>query len=279
MTKPNRVVRLGGASAFYGDSQLAARQLVEGGRLDYLVFDYLAETTMAILMRAKARSPELGYAVDFVDVALRDVLADCVAGGVKIVANAGGVNVAACVSAMRQLCDELALDVCVAGVAGDDVIDRMDRVSSVDDDGVPTKPASANAYLGAVPIAQALAQGADIVVTGRVVDSALVLGPLMHEFGWGETDYDLLAQGSLAGHIIECGAQCTGGNFTDWQAVPGFDRIGYPIAEVSVDGTFTIERPPESGGLVSVASVAEQLLYEIGDPSNYYTALLADLAV
>ncbi|MDH3491306.1 MAG: DUF1446 domain-containing protein [Gammaproteobacteria bacterium] len=274
-------VRIGCASAFYGDSQLAARQLVENGDIDYLVFDYLAETTMAILSRARMRDENLGYAVDFVTVAMHDVLADCAMKGIKVVANAGGVNVPACIVALEAMCEELNIDLTIAGVYGDDLADRSSelRESGLMEmetgEPLPEKLASLNAYLGARPIADALAAGADIVVTGRVVDSAVVLGPLMHEFGWSETEYDKLAQGSLAGHVIECGAQCTGGNFTDWHLVPDFSKMSYPVAEVSADGSFVVTIPHNTGGLVSIGTVAEQLLYEIGDPANY---LLPDVA-
>lgn len=278
---PAKRVRIGGASAFYGDSQLAARQLVDRGAVDYLVFDYLAEATMAILARAKMTNPELGYAVDFVTVAMRDVLSDCAEQGIKVIANAGGVNVPACVIALEALCAELQLELKIAGVYGDDLsvslptMNRADLSEIQTGAPLPERLASINAYFGAAPIAHALAAGADIVVTGRVVDSAVVLGPLMYEFDWSHTDYERLAQGSLAGHIIECGAQCTGGNYTDWHKVPNFADIGYPIASVSADGAFTIELPTQSGGVVTVGSVAEQLVYEIGDPSNY---LLPDVA-
>ena len=281
MAAQQKHVRIGGASAFYGDSQLSARQLVDKGDIDYLVFDYLAEVTMAILARAKMKNPELGYAVDFVSVAMRDVLPDCAKRGIKVVANAGGINVPACVTALQELCAELQLDLKIAGVYGDDLHARLDELDTSkmleaqSGEPLPNALASINAYFGAAPIADALAAGADIVVTGRVVDSAVVLGPLMFEHGWARDDYDLLAQGSLVGHIIECGAQCTGGNYTDWQSVPNFDDIGYPVAQVSADGAFTVELPRDTGGLVTVGSVAEQLVYEIGDPSNY---LLPDVA-
>lgn len=276
-----KTVRIGCASGFYGDSQLAARQLVDRGEIDYLVFDYLAEVTMAILSRAKAKNGDLGYAVDFVTVAMKDVLADCAARGIKVVANAGGVNVPACIEALQALCRERNLNLRIAGVYGDDLSPRVTELATAGlpemetGAALPGELASINAYLGARPIADALGAGADVVVTGRVVDSAVVLGPLMHEFAWGETDYDQLAQGSLAGHVIECGAQCTGGNFTDWQQVPDFSNMGYPVAAVSADGSFTIETPPGTGGLVCRAGVGEQILYEIGDPANY---LLPDVA-
>lgn len=279
--KIKQKVRIGCASAFYGDSQLAARQLVDGGDLDYLVFDYLAESTMAILARAHMRDEKLGYAVDFVTVAMAGVLEDCVKKGIKIVANAGGVNVPGCIKALEGLAEKLGLKVKIAGVFGDDLSNNINSLSGYDlsdiDDGtaLPEKLASINAYLGARPIADALKAGADIVVTGRVVDSAVVLGPLMAEFDWTETEHDRLAQGSLAGHVLECGAQCTGGNFTDWHLVPDFSTMSYPIATVHPNGEFTVTIPPGSGGMVSRATIGEQILYEIGDPANY---LLPDVA-
>jgi len=285
-TRGNKKVRIGCASAFYGDSQLSARQLVDGGNLDYLVFDYLAEVTMAILARAKAKDANLGYAVDFVTVAMKDVLADCAKQGIKVVANAGGVNVPGCISALQTLCDQQGLNLKIAGVYGDDLAgqagtlkNQFDLTETQTGEPLPEKLASMNAYLGGAPVAQALAAGADIVVTGRVVDSAVVIGPLLHEFGWQLTQYNQIAQAALAGHVIECGAQCTGGNFTDWHLVPDFADMSYPIAEVSGDGSFVVEIPSpslvKSGGMVSVATVAEQIVYEIGDPANY---LLPDVA-
>ena len=277
----DKIVRIGGASAFYGDSQLAARQLVDKGDVDYLVFDYLAEVTMAILARAHMRDAQYGYAVDFVTVAMKDVLADCAKKGIKIVANAGGVNVPGCIAALEALCEAQGLNLTIAGVYGDDISGRTaefagDAMPDMDSGKpLPEKLASANAYLGAQPIADALAAGANVVVTGRVVDSALVLGPLIHEFGWSMKEYDKLAQGSLAGHVLECGAQCAGGNFTDWHLVPDYADISYPVAEIEADGAFTVGIPPETGGLINRGSVGEQILYEIGDPANY---LLPDVA-
>jgi len=277
----DKKVRIGGASAFYGDSQLAARQLVDKGGVDYLVFDYLAEVTMAILARAHMRDPQFGYAVDFVTVAMKDVLADCAQKGIKVIANAGGVNVPGCINALKQLAEVQGLKLTIAGVYGDDLSDRTSEIAEnglpdIDSGApLPEKLASINAYLGAKPIADALAAGADIVVTGRVVDSAVVLGPLIHEFGWSVNDYDRLAQGSLAGHVLECGAQCAGGNFTDWHLVPDYSDISYPIAEVAADGDFVVEIPPGTGGMITRATVGEQILYEIGDPANY---LLPDVA-
>ena len=279
-TQVEKTVRIGCASGFYGDSQLSARQLVDRGDIDYLVFDYLAEITMAILAKAKSRNEKAGFAVDFVTVAMKDVLADCAKKGIKVVANAGGVNVPGCISALETLCEQMGLNLKVAGVYGDDLMGRDDLPHSGMTEmqtgaALPENPGSMNAYLGGRPIADALDAGADIVVTGRVVDSAVVLGPLMHEFGWTESDYNQLAQGSLCGHVIECGAQCTGGNYTDWHTVPDFSTISYPVAEVSADGSFVISITPDSGGLATVGSVGEQIVYEIGDPANY---LLPDVA-
>jgi len=277
----NKQIRIGCASAFYGDSQLSARQLVDLGDIQYLVFDYLAEVTMAILSQAKAKNEDYGYAVDFVTVAMKDVLADCAKKGIKVIANAGGVNVPSCISALQNLCKELDISLNIAGVYGDDLsnqaaeLPRNELTENQSGEPLPKKLASINAYLGAQPIADALAAGADVIVTGRVVDSAVMLAPLIHEFGWKATEYDKLSQGALVGHVLECGAQCTGGNFTDWHLVPDFSNMSYPIAEVSSNGDFIVSIPPTTGGMVSVATVAEQIVYEIGDPANY---LLPDVA-
>ncbi len=271
----SRKVRIGCASGFYGDSQLAARQLVELGEIDYLVFDYLAEVTMAILARAKAKDAENGYALDFVKVTMRDIIKDVAARGIKVVANAGGVNALRCARALRELCEVAGVDLKVAAVYGDDIVEMADnlRDSQVRDiatgQTLPGKLLSMNAYLGAHPIACALAAGADIVVTGRVVDSAVVLGPLLYEFGWDNNDYTRLAAGSLVGHVLECGCQASGGLFTDWQDVEDWDNMGYPIGEVDADGSFVVSKPPGTGGLIVPGAVAEQILYEIGDPANY----------
>ncbi|MEO8313135.1 MAG: acyclic terpene utilization AtuA family protein, partial [Caldimonas sp.] len=270
-----KIVRIGGASGFWGDSRVAAPQLVASGAVDYLVFDYLAETTMALLAAARLKRPELGYATDFVDVAMKPVLAEIATRGIRVVSNAGGIHPRACVAALEAAIAAAGLPLKVAVVEGDDVGAQVPALAGAgmrdmfSGEALPERVLSANAYLGALPIARALAAGADIVVTGRVVDSALALGPLMHEFGWSESDYDLLAAGSLVGHIIECGCQATGGLFTDWEAVPDWADIGYPIAECRADGTFRITKPAGTGGLIARAAVAEQLLYEIGDPAAY----------
>ncbi len=276
----SKTVRIGCAAGFYGDSQLSARQLVDKGDIDYLVFDYLAEITMAILAKQHSKNPDMGFAIDFVTVAMRDVLADCAAKGIKVVANAGGVNVPGCIAGLEKLCAELGLKLKIGGVFGDNLLGRDDLPFAAMDEfqsgeSIPEKPASMNAYLGARPIADALSAGADVVVTGRVVDSAVMLGPLIHEFNWAEDDYDQLAQGSLCGHVIECGAQCTGGNYTDWDTVPDYANVSYPVAEVSADGSFIVGIPEGTSGLATVGSVSEQILYEIGDPGNY---LLPDVA-
>jgi hypothetical protein len=273
-----KVVRIGGASGFWGDSVLGPVQLVDSGQIDYLVFDYLAETTMALLAAAHAKRPELGYATDFVDSALPAVLPALMRQGIKVVANAGGIHPQGCAAAVQALAasmaDQLPRQPRVAVVLGDDVLPqlpalRSSGVCSASGQPLPERLASANAYLGARGVAQALALGADIVITGRVVDSAVTLGPLMHEFGWTDTDWDRLAGGSLAGHIIECGCQATGGLHTDWQSVPDWPHMGYPIVQCSGDGSFVLTKAKGTGGLVHPAAVAEQLLYEIGDPGAY----------
>jgi hypothetical protein len=268
-------IRIGGASGFWGDSSVGAPQLVKGGQLDYLVFDYLAELTMSILAAARGKNPELGYATDFVTVTMKAILKDVVSQGIRVVSNAGGVNPQACANAIRALAAELGVQVKIAVVLGDDVTPLLAQLRTEDvrelhsGAPLPARVLTANAYLGALPIKRALDEGAQIVITGRCVDSAVTLGALMHEFGWTAADYDLLAQGSLAGHIIECGCQATGGLHTDWEAVPDWAHIGYPVIECHADGRFTVTKPPGTGGLVNTAVVGEQMLYEIGDPARY----------
>ncbi|MHA7602408.1 acyclic terpene utilization AtuA family protein [Alicycliphilus sp. T452] len=267
----NQTVLIGGASGFWGDSQIAVPQLLRQPGLQYLVFDYLAETTMSILQRARLRAPELGYATDFVTAAVGPHLREIKAKGVRLVSNAGGLNPAGCRDAILALAREQGVDLKVAIVTGDDVLDLQPRFEPWDDEATADLPAlmSANAYLGAAPVAQALASGADIVVTGRCVDSASLLGIAIHEFGWRMTDYDRLAQASLAGHLVECGAQATGGLFTDWEQVPDWSDIGYPLVRLQADGSFELSQPEGAGGLVTRQTVGEQLLYEIGDPAAY----------
>lgn len=270
-----KTIHIGCASGFWGDSLLAAPNLLRAKRLDYLVFDYLAEITMSILARAKAKNPAHGYGLDFVDPVLKTVLPQLAERGVKVVSNAGGLNPIACGQALEALLEQLGLPLKVAVVTGDDLSDRVAELQSAGvremDSGEPLPAAlmSVNAYLGAFPIAQALSKGADIVVAGRCVDSAVALGPCIHEFGWTAKDFDRLAGGSLAGHIIECGAQATGGLFTDWKLAGDWADIGYPIVEVDETGEFVVSKPEGTGGIVCPASIAEQLVYEIGDPRRY----------
>jgi hypothetical protein len=270
-----RKVRIGCASGFWGDSAEGAPQLLRHGRIDYLVFDYLSEVTMSILARAREKDENQGYARDFVSPTMKSVLPELVKQRVKVVANAGGINPRACRDALAAVATSMGLSIKIAIVFGDDLMPGREELArrvthGLDTDApLPTNPWSINAYLGAEPIRAALAGGADVVITGRCVDSALVLGPLMHEFNWSPSDYDRLAAGSLAGHIVECGVQATGGNFTDWDSVEGWDDMGFPIVECAADGSFIVTKPPGTGGLVTPLTVGEQLVYEIGDPAQY----------
>jgi hypothetical protein len=273
------MIRIGGATGYWGEADLALPQFLAEGDLDFIVFDYLAEITMSIMARAKAADPEKGYATDFVSAIVAPHLAAIAESGVKLISNAGGVNPEACGRAIRQLIEDAELPLKVAVITGDDLMPKLDEVLAAEPaemfTGEPTPPrdaiASANAYLGAFPVAEALNQGADIVVTGRCVDSAVTLGACIHRFGWQRNDLDLLAAGSLAGHLIECGPQATGGNYTDWQEVADtLHEVGYPIAEIAEDGGVVMTKPKGTGGCVTIGTVGEQLLYEIGDPAAYY---------
>ena len=274
----DKTIKIGGATGFWGETDMAMAQFLREGDLDYIVFDYLAEITMSIMARARASDPKLGYATDFVSAIVKPNLKHLASSGIKLISNAGGVNPEACGDALRAVISEAGLDLKVVVITGDDLLNDLDRLEAMNTaemfsgDAFPPKEkiASANAYIGAFPIAAALAAGADIVVTGRCVDSAVTLGACIHEFGWEAGDLDKLAAGSAVGHLIECGPQATGGNFTDWEQVAdSLHEVGYPIAEVWEDGTADIYKPANTGGLVNRGTVAEQLLYEIGDPAAY----------
>jgi hypothetical protein len=270
-----KVIRIGGATASFSDTALSVPQLLAGGRLDYLIFDYLAEGSMGIFGRMQAADPSAGFGTDFLTVHVGPHLHEIAAQGLKVVANAGGVNPSGLAAALEQMVKDKGLSLTIAYVEGDDLRDRIPELRAAGHRDMfvgtefPDKIVSANAYLGAFPIAAALAKGADIVITGRIVDSAVVLGPLIYEFGWQKDDFDLLAAGTLAGHLLECGAQVSGGTFTDWRDVPDWANIGYPIGECHSDGTVIISKPEATGGLVSIGTVAEQILYEVSDPADY----------
>lgn len=279
MTRPN-IVRIANGQGFWGDSILAPVRLVREGPVDYLTLDYLAEVTMSIMQKLRSRNPNAGYATDFVRLVDR-ILPDLVEKRIKVVANAGGVNPKGCMDAVAAVIQKRGYKGIKVGIVeGDDVFARIDELTSAGEQlaNMDTKApistvrdrlTSANVYLGAFPIAQALDQGAQIVITGRGTDPGLVLGPMIHEFGWKPGDHHLLAAGTVAGHIVECGAQCTGGNFTDWRTIPDMARIGYPLIEMKKDGTFVITKHDGTGGLVNESTVAHQLAYEMGDPRAY----------
>ncbi|MGK2934100.1 MAG: acyclic terpene utilization AtuA family protein [Gemmatimonadaceae bacterium] len=279
-----QIVRVAAGQGFWGDDLDAPRRQAEGGEIDYLMLDYLAEVTMSILQKQKERDPAMGYARDFVG-AIESVLPAITERGVCVIANAGGVNPPACAAAVMEMAMArgAAGKVRIGVVTGDDLLPRIDDLISAGhelanmDTGEPLSKVrgdviAANAYIGSEPIVEALSRGANVVITGRSTDTALTMAPLRHEFGWASDDWDKLAAGIVAGHIIECGAQCSGGNcMHDWRNIPDLANVGYPIAEAAPDGTFTITKHAGTGGRVSVPTVTEQLVYEMGDPTSYIT--------
>jgi hypothetical protein len=277
-------IRVASGQGFWGDWLEAPRRQVEGGPVDYLMLDYLAEVTMSILQKQKERDPSMGYARDFVG-AIESVLPAVLDRGVRVIANAGGVNPPACARALQEVARQHGggARLRIGVVTGDDLLPRLDELLSSGHalrnmdtgealDTVRERVLSANAYIGSTPIIEALSRGAQVVVTGRSTDTALTMAPLRHEFGWGPTDWDRLAAGIVAGHIIECGAQCSGGNcLHDWRSIENLADVGYPIVEAQPDGSFVVTKHPNTGGRIDVPSVTEQLVYEMGDPRSYIT--------
>jgi hypothetical protein len=276
------MIRIANGQGFWGDSLEAPVEQVRRGPIDYLTLDYLAEVTMSILQKQRSRDPKTGYARDFVDMIAR-VLPDLKERRIRVIANAGGVNPTACKDAVLDVAKRQGIQIRVATVAGDDIMDRLDsflargiELKSMDTGeplaAVRANVQSANVYFGAWPVVDALAQGAEIIITGRVTDTGLALAPMIHEFGWKADDWNRLSAGTIAGHSIECGAQSTGGNCqVDWETIPHLEDVGYPIVEAEPDGTFCLTKHAGTGGRVTVASVKEQLLYEMGDPHEYIT--------
>ena len=284
MSDTPRLVRVASGQGFWGDWLEAPRRQVEGGPVDYLMLDYLAEVTMSILQKQKERDPRMGYARDFIG-AMESVFPAVANRGVKVIANAGGVHPDACADAVLEAASKHGVRgrIRIGVVTGDDILGRLDALLADGhllanmDTGEPLSTIrehvlSANAYIGSTPIVQALEQRANVVVTGRSTDTALTMAPLRHEFKWAADDWNKLASGIIAGHILECGAQCSGGNcMHEWRTIPDLANVGYPIAEASPDGTFVITKHPGTGGRISVPSVSEQLVYEMGDPHAYIT--------
>ena len=286
------IVRVAGGQGFWGDLLTAPVDQVRNGPIDYLMLDYLAEVTMSIVQKQKLRDPKAGFARDFVTL-MQEILPDCVEKNIKVLSNAGGVNVEGCAAAISDVARGLGLagKVKIGVITGDDVLNRLDQwiadgveINSMDD-GTPLtairdKVQSANVYLGAEALVKALGLGANIVVGGRLTDTGLTLAPLMHEFGWSFEDWDKVSAGTIAGHIIECGAQSSGGNCQyDWQSIPDMANVGFPIVEASPDGSFIVTKHEGTGGRVNIQSVKEQLLYEMGDPHEYITPdVVADFA-
>jgi hypothetical protein len=277
-------IRIAAGQGFWGDWLEAPKNQVRQGPIDYLVMDYLAEITMSIMMKQKRKNPEFGYATDFVDL-MKEILPDVASKGIKILSNAGGVNPTACAKKVREIANALGLGdkIKVAAIHGDDIAGRIDELvkkghplknmeSSEDITSIKDKIQSANVYLGAEPMVRALKNGANIIIAGRVTDTGLTLAPMIHEFGWSMTDWDKMSTGTIAGHIIECGAQCSGGNCSyEWESIPDMANVGFPIIEAHADGTFYVTKHAGTGGRIDVRTVKEQLVYEMGDPKSYIT--------
>ncbi len=276
-------IKIASGQGFWGDLIDAPYHQIIKGDIDYLIMDYLAEVTMSILQKQKSKNPELGYARDIPEL-LKRILPTIKSRGIKIITNGGGVNPQACAEACLQVAKEVGISGLKIGiVVGDDLKNRIDEIISsgcellnmdnrVSILSIKDKILSANVYFGAFPIVKALQLGADIVITGRTTDTGLTLAPMIYEFGWGEYQFDLLAAGTVAGHILECGAQASGGNFLgDWKSIKNFAEIGFPIAEAFPNGEVIITKHQNTGGRVSFETVAEQLVYEIGNPKEYIT--------
>ena len=280
MNTPKKMIRVANAQGFWGDSLLGPKRLVEEGPVDYLTFDYLSEITMSIMQKQRMRDPKSGYARDFIKM-LKMIMPQCRDKGIKLIANAAGVNAPACLAATKQALSEIGLQgIRIGIVEGDDILDKLDVLTNAGEElvnmdtgaalaSVKNDIISANVYIGAASIVEALQQGADIVITGRASDPSLAVAPLVYEFGWSFEDFDKIASATVLGHIIECGPQCTGGNYTDWRDVQDFAHIGFPVVEAYEDGSFVVTKHDGTGGLINVESVTSQLLYELGDPARY----------
>lgn len=276
-----KIIRIASGQGFWGDLPIAPIEQVRLGNIDYLMMDYLAEVTMSIMQKQKSRDPELGYARDFVQV-IDEILPEIAQGNVKVLSNAGGVNPVECAKVICDIAKNRGYSIRIAVVHGDNILDRIDKLHTNGHElenmetgesvtMIKDRLLSANVYFGARPMVEALSQGAQIVITGRVTDTGLCLAPLIHEFGWDFHDFDKMSAGTVAGHILECGAQSSGGNYTDWKRVDDFTNIGFPVIEARSDGTFIVTKHENTGGFVHSSTVKEQLLYEIGNPSEYIT--------
>ncbi|MEC7092362.1 MAG: acyclic terpene utilization AtuA family protein, partial [Pseudomonadota bacterium] len=280
MNTSKKMIRVANAQGFWGDSLLGPKRLVEEGPVDYLTFDYLSEITMSIMQKQRMHDPDSGYARDFVKM-LKIIMPQCRDKGIKLIANAAGVNAPACLAATKQALSEIGLQgIRIGIVEGDDILDKLNVLTNAGEElvnmdtgaalaSVKNDIISANVYIGAASIVEALQQEADIVITGRASDPSLAVAPLVYEFGWSFEDFDKIASATVLGHIIECGPQCTGGNYTDWRDVQDFAHIGFPVVEAYEDGSFVVTKHDNTGGLINVESVTSQLLYELGDPARY----------